>query len=348
MQTKILHIVIPIITALSILAASCGGRNDIPVPDPQASAYWWKTTWNPDSTELDFINQLKIKKIYMRFFDVAPDGNSNVPKPKATIQFQEPIIQGVKIIPTIFITESCMALDIDKLPKMLAYRVLQMCETNDIKGIDEIQIDCDWKQSSQDKYFQFLTDLRKILKDKNIRLSATIRLHQLRMTPPPVDYGVLMAYNTGNISTPPRRNPILSYDDAAPYLKSLKDYDLPLCAAYPDFNFQLLYNEGNLRAILYNEDTTDTTKFRRITDNEYESIATRLIVNNPEPGSSLTQINQGDKLLIYKAEYDEISNIKQTIDSLRPTMSAQSIIYDINTRNINNFTKEQYEKILHH
>ena len=157
-----------------------------------------------------------------------------------------------------------------------------------------------------------------------------------------------MAYNTGNISTPPRRNPILSYDDAAPYLKSLKDYDLPLCAAYPDFNFQLLYSEGNLRAILYNEDTTDTTKFRRITDNEYESIATRLIVNNPEPGSSLTQINQGDKLLIYKAEYDEISNIKQTIDSLRPTMSAQSIIYDINTRNINNFTKEQYEKILHH
>ena len=319
-----------------------------PVPDPQISAYWWQTTWNPDSAEVDFINQLKIKKIYMRFFDVAPDGNSKTPKPLATIQFQKPIIQGVKIIPTVFITESCMALDIDKLPKMLAYRVLQMCETNDIKGVDEIQIDCDWKESSQDKYFKFLDNLRKILKDKNIRLSATIRLHQLRMTPPPVDYGVLMVYNTGNISTPPNRNPVLSSKHAEPYLKSLKDYDLPLCAAYPNFSYQLLYKDNKLRAILYAEDVADSTKFRQISDNEYESIATRLIVNNPEPGTSLTQIKHGDKLLIYKAEYNEISTIKRTIDSLRPTMSAQSIIYDINSRNINNLTIEQYEKILHH
>ena len=189
-----------------------------PVPDPQPSAYWWKTTWNPDSTELEAVNRLGIKKIYMRFFDVAPDGNSKTPKPLATIQFQKPIIQGVKIIPTVFITESCMALDIDKLPKMLAYRVLQMCETNDIKGVDEIQIDCDWKESSQDKYFKFLDNLRKILKDKNIRLSATIRLHQLRMTPPPVDYGVLMVYITGNISTRPKRNPVLSSKHAEPEL----------------------------------------------------------------------------------------------------------------------------------
>lgn len=334
-----------IILITSIVACN----HDIePVPDPQPSAYWWKTTWNPDSTELETVNRLGIKKIYMRFFDVAPDGNSKTPKPLATIQFQKPIIQGVKIIPTVFITESCMALDIDKLPKMLAYRVLQMCETNDIKGVDEIQIDCDWKESSQEKYFKFLDNLRKILKDKNIRLSATIRLHQLRMTPPPVDYGVLMVYNTGNISQPPNRNPVLSSKHAEPYLKSLKDYDLPLCAAYPNFSYQLLYKDNKLRAILYAEDVADSTKFRQISDNEYESIATRLIVNNPEPGTSLTQIKHGDKLLIYKAEYNEISTIKRTIDSLRPTMSAQSIIYDINSRNINNLTIEQYEKILHH
>ena len=330
-----------------LTAAACESP-DAAIPDPQPSAYWWKTTWNPDSTEHDFINQLQIKKIYMRVFDVATDGNSKVPKPVATIQIQKPTGNGVKIIPTVFITENCLKLDIEKLPKMLAYRVLQMCETNDIKGVDEIQIDCDWKESSQDKYFQFLADLRKILKDKNIRLSATIRLHQLRMTPPPVDYGVLMAYNTGNISTPPRRNPVLSSKDAEPYLKSLKDYKLPLCVAYPNFSFQLLYREGTLRAILYNEDTADTTKFRQISGNEYESTASRLIVNNPEPGSSLTQILHGDKLLVYKAEYDEIAIIRHTIDSLRPSMSAQSIVYDINSRNINNLTKEQYEKILHH
>ncbi len=332
---------------IAIILAACD-RPDPAIPDPQPSAYWWKTTWNPDSTEHIFVNRLQIKKIYMRFFDVAPDGKSNVPKPKATILFQQPIISGVKIIPTVFITESCMKMDIDKMPKILAYRVLQMCETNDIHNVDEIQIDCDWKESSQDRYFQFLADLREILKEKNIRLSATIRLHQLRMTPPPVDYGVLMVYNTGNISTPPRRNPILSYKDYEPYPKSLKDYKLPLCAAYPDFSFQLLYSDGALRTILYNEDTADTTKFRHVGGNEYESIANRLIVNNPEPGSSLTQIKHGDKLLTFKAEYDEISTIKRIIDSLRPSMSAQTILYDINSRNINNLTTEQYEKIFNH
>lgn len=328
-----------------LLAAACD-RPAPAVPDPQRSAYWWKTTWNPDSTEQDFVNRMQIKKIYMRFFDVAPDGKSNVPKPKATIQFSQPVTDSVKIIPTVFITESCMQLDIDQMPKILAYRILQMCETNDIHNVDEIQIDCDWKESSQEKYFKFLDDLRKILKDKNIRLSATIRFHQLRMTPPPVDYGVLMAYNTGNISLPPHRNPVLSYRHAEPYLKLLKDYDLPLCAAYPNFSYQLLYNDGALRAILYNEDTADATKFRHVADNEYESTANRLIVNTPEPGSSLTQIQHGDKLLTFKAEYDEIAAVKRVIDSLRPSMSAQTILYDINSRNINNLTTEQYEKIL--
>lgn len=339
-----------IVLAILLTAiVSCNSRLNTAVPDAQPSAYWWKTTWNPDSTELSFINSLGIKKIYMRFFDVAPDGNPHTPKPLATIQFsQKPIIEGVKIIPTIFISESCMALDIDKMPKILAYRVLQMCETNDIADVDEIQIDCDWKHSSQEKYFKFLSDLHKILQDKGIRLSVTIRLHQLQMEPPPADYGVLMVYNTGDISSPPRRNPVLSYRDASPYLKRLKDYDLPLCAAYPNFSFQLLYSDYALRAILYNEDTGDSTKFRQASENEYESIATRLIVNNPEPGSSLTQIQHGDKLQVYKAEYDEIATTKNIIDSLRPSIAAQTIMYDINSRNINNLTTQQYEKILHH
>ncbi|MCR5453393.1 MAG: hypothetical protein K6F33_00195 [Bacteroidales bacterium] len=338
---------LPILAILLTVLAACQ-HTVAPVPDPQPSAYWWKTSWNPDSTENVFIHEMGIQKIYMRFFDVAPDGNSHTPKPLATIQFQKPMISGIKIIPTVFITESCMDLDIEKMPKILAYRVLQMCETNDIAPVDEIQIDCDWKQSSQEKYFHFLSELRKILQAKNIRLSATIRLHQLRMTPPPVDYGVLMLYNTGNISSVPRSNPVLSYQDAAPYIKAIDSYDLPLCAAYPNFSFQLLYSNNSLRAILYNENTADSSQFRQIGDNEYQSIATRLIVNNPEPGSSLTQISHGDKLLIYKAEYDEIANTQSDIESRRPEISAQTIIYDINSRNINNLTKEQYEKILHH
>ena len=69
------------------------------------------------------------------------------------------------------------------------------------------------------------------------QLSTTIRLHQLSMTPPPTDYGVLMIYNTGNPENYMERNPILDIRDVSPYLKHLNDYPLPLSTAYPVFSW---------------------------------------------------------------------------------------------------------------
>lgn len=59
-----------------------------------------------------------------------------------------------------------------------------MNEANDIENVKEIQIDCDWTASTQEAYFEFLHYLKEKAKDKQIQLSATIRLHQLSMTPP--------------------------------------------------------------------------------------------------------------------------------------------------------------------
>jgi primosomal protein N' len=68
-------------------------------------------------------------------------------------------------------------------------------------------------------------------------LSTTIRLHQLAMEAPPVDYGVLMLYNTGDPRKWTERNPILDIRDVSPYLKRLDDYPLPLAAAYPVYSW---------------------------------------------------------------------------------------------------------------
>jgi hypothetical protein len=84
-------------------------------------------------------------------------------------------------------------------------------------------------------YYQFLEELRLVLSTINYKLSTTIRLHQLSMKVPPVDYGVLMLYNTGHPMKCMERNPILDIRDVAPYLRYLEDYDLPLAAAYPVF-----------------------------------------------------------------------------------------------------------------
>ena len=110
-----------------------------------------------------------------------------------------------------------------------------MNETNDIMGVKEIQIDCDYTARSRMFYYQFLEEVRKEVKAHGMRLSTTIRLHQLSMKVPPVDYGVLMLYNTGHPMKFMEHNPILDIRDVAPYLRYLEDYDLPLAAAYPVF-----------------------------------------------------------------------------------------------------------------
>jgi hypothetical protein len=121
------------------------------------------------------------------------------------------------------------------LAQKLVDRIVQMNETNDITGVKEIQIDCDYTARSRMFYYQFLEEVRKEAKAHGMRLSTTIRLHQLSMKVPPVDYGVLMLYNTGHPMKFMERNPILDIRDVAPYLRYLEDYDLPLAAAYPVF-----------------------------------------------------------------------------------------------------------------
>ena len=64
-------------------------------------------------------------------------------------------------------------------------------------------------------YYDFLSELANssLFTSHFSLLSTTIRLHQLSMKVPPVDYGVLMLYNTGHPMKFMERNPILDIRD---------------------------------------------------------------------------------------------------------------------------------------
>ena len=157
--------------------------------------------------------------------------------PNATIKFSSALPEGVEMIPTVYITEDCMHRDLKGLAEKLVTRIKQMNDTHDIVGVKEIQIDCDYTAKSRQKYYQFLKEVKAAWKQK---LSTTIRLHQLSMEEPPVDYGALMLYNTGDPRKWTERNPILDARDVRPYVKWLNDYPLPLAAAYPVFSCNVL------------------------------------------------------------------------------------------------------------
>ena len=201
------------------------------------SVYYWRTDLRLDSTERAFLKQYNIKKVYCRYFDVVMGDSSIGPRPNATISFSDSLPDGIEIIPTIYITEDCMHKPYKDLAEKVVQRIRQMNETNNINNVHEIQIDCDYTSRSRKTYYKFLEEVRHHLSPTSYHLSTTIRLHQLSMPAPPVDYGALMVYNTGDPRKWQERNPILDYRDVYPYLKHLEQYALPMAVAYPVYQW---------------------------------------------------------------------------------------------------------------
>lgn len=220
---------------LTLLITGCGKQRPQDKRLEQCnSVYYWRTDLRLDSTERVFLKQYDIKKVYCRYFDVVMGDYDAEPSPNATISFSDSLPDGIEIIPTIYITEDCMHKPHKDLAEKVVMRIRQMNETNNINNVHEIQIDCDYTSRSRKTYYKFLEEVVKLWKSK---VSTTIRLHQLSMPAPPVDYGALMVYNTGDPRKWQERNPILDYRDVYPYLKHLEQYALPLAVAYPVYQW---------------------------------------------------------------------------------------------------------------
>ena len=255
------------------------------------SVYYWRTDLRLDSTERAFLDQYNIKKVYCRYFDVVMGDNSAEPRPNATISFSDSLPDGIEIIPTIYITEDCMHKPHKDLAEKIVQRIRQMNETNNINNVHEIQIDCDYTSRSRKTYYKFLEEVVKLWKSK---VSTTIRLHQLSMPVPPVDYGTLMVYNTGDPRKWQERNPILDYRDVYPYLKHLDQYALPLAVAYPVYLW--IRNIQNVR-IEHSVDAAEILKVKHAMEKERPNLSSSIITYHLET----------DNINRYKTEtYEEI------------------------------------------
>ena len=256
--------------------------------------YYWRTDVHLDSTERAFLKQHHINKVYCRYFDVVMSDDGTEPKPNATIAFTDTLPAGIELIPTVYITEDCMHKPHKDLAEKLVKRIMQMNETNHIGNVHEIQIDCDYTSKSRATYYQFLEQVRHHLSPTSYHLSTTIRLHQLSMPVPPVDYGVLMVYNTGDPRKWQERNPILDYRDVYPYLNKLAQYQLPLAAAYPVY--QWIRNIQNVR-IEHTVEAAELLKVKKALEKERPSLSKAVITYHLET----------DNIKRYKTEtYEEI------------------------------------------
>lgn len=280
---------------LGLLMISCGKQRYQDESLEQSNGvYYWRTDLHLDSTERVFLKQHHINKVYCRYFDVVMSDDGTEPKPNATIAFTDTLPAGIELIPTVYITEDCMHKPHKDLAEKLVKRIMQMNETNHIGNVHEIQIDCDYTSKSRATYYQFLETIKSQLSTIHYQLSTTIRLHQLSMPVPPVDYGVLMVYNTGDPRKWQERNPILDYRDVYPYLNKLVQYQLPLAAAYPVY--QWIRNIQNVR-IEHTVEAAELLKVKKALEKERPSLSKAVITYHLET----------DNINRYKTEtYEEI------------------------------------------
>jgi len=248
--------------------------------------YYWKTTLALLPSERAYLDSLSCKKVYVKVLDIGRDQGTGKIVPLSRLNLTDTTgLTGLRLVPTVFITnEVFKGISEEELEEL----VKRLNSAPDPKGEGiaaprsfrggvetgeaELQFDCDWTPSTRAVYFSFLQKIKKQL-PSGIHLSATIRLHQYKFPKttgvPPVERGMLMFYNTGDIDDLGEVNSIFQPEAARKYLKGTPaHYPLPLDLALPLFSWTLVFRDEALWKIIPefpHDDLRDTTRFEPLT-----------------------------------------------------------------------------------
>jgi hypothetical protein len=286
---------------------SCNENNQPRQIEP--SFYYWKSVLYLTNFEKQKLDSLKVKTIYLKFFDVDWDEATRKPLPVAKLQASRDQLQGgFTIIPVVFITNECIqridTSQVKQLAENIYNLILEIKQANGFDSIPEIQIDCDWTEATKEKYFLLLNNLKP--QSTNQKLSATIRLHQIKFLSktgvPPVDRGLLMCYNMGNLKNPATNNSILETEEIKKYTGNLSRYPLPLDVAFPLFNWKVLYHNNIYSGLIQGlPDAVFSNSFCSKSGNRYQVLKDTLLQGY--------DLKKGDMLR------DEQSDIKEVLAS---------------------------------
>lgn len=237
--------------------------------------YYWQTTFRLSPPELRYLDSLGCRKLYVKFLDIGRDPESGQISPLAMLDMADTIgLSGKQVIPCVFITnnvfQNTTTDQIDWLAKKTTQALQSVGAQFPARVVipENVQFDCDWTASSREAYFAFLRKMKTLLPSDG-QISATVRLHQYKFPGktgvPPVDRGMLMFYNTGDIDDPAAENSIFQTEAARKYVEGAPaHYPLPLDVVLPVFSWGLIYRDAELWKIipgLYAQQLRDTALF---------------------------------------------------------------------------------------
>jgi hypothetical protein len=335
--------VLLLLTLAVIVSLSCNNENK--TRQIETAFYYWKSDFRLSGFEKLRLDSLHAATLYIKFFDVDWDDVSNQPVPKAKVSFKDSSYKGFAIIPTIFITNECIqkidSTQVIPLAEKTTALIRQIISANTFKSIAEIQFDCDWTASTRSKYFLFLHAIKKL--QPGIPVSATIRLHQIKYSGktgiPPVDRGLLMCYNMGNLKNPATKNSILETTELQKYTGTLSSYPLPLDIGLPLFSWQVLFRNNNYVGLIENlPDSILQSGLFEKKGNQYH-----LLQDSFEAGYAL---QKDDILRDEQSDFKEILRIAEIISSKLKNTPCRVSFYHLDSVILKKYSLHELETVV--
>ncbi len=351
--SSILFFIQLLLAFILIAIISCNEKTEPRQIEP--SFYYWKSILNLTNFEKQKLDSLKVKTIYLKFFDVDWDEVANAPAPVAKMQASRVGLQGgITIIPTVFITNECIQkIDSSQIVKLAGniYRlILEIRQANGFGSFAEIQIDCDWAAATKEKYFQLLNNIKSqitnlpsvaSMKEGTI-LSCTIRLHQIKYLfktgIPPVDKGLLMCYNMGNLKDPDTKNSILETAELKKYTGALSNYPLPLDIAFPLFDWKVLFRNNMYKGLIGNlPDTVFKNSFTNKIQNRFGILKDTMLQGY--------DLRQGDIIRNERSDIKEILSAAGEINKHLKNTPLRVSLYHLDSVILSKYSTHELESI---
>jgi len=313
--------------------------------------YHWKADMDISAAEINYMDSLSVKKLYIRFFDVIFDGEKQKAVPVSQLEYKFfDTGHKMEIVPVVFISNNCIKKlrnleEVNALAKNMSEKFKSTIVKLDTSAfnVKEIQLDCDWSQETQTKYFRLIEDLKKYMPEI-ARYSATIRLHQVKYFTntgvPPVDEGVLMFYNMGDIAASKEKNSILNLQKAKTYLENFDVYPLKLDVALPLFSWAVQFREDRVVRLINDLTAADLNvdeNFKRIAENRYLVVKSCYLKG--------IYVYQNDQL---RLEGIEEKDLEQSMKLLKKAFGSKRfnlIYYHLDDYVLNRFNADLLKKI---
>lgn len=303
------------------------------------SYYYWRTSFQLDSIEKKSLEELNVKKLYIRYFDVVLQGNQAIPV--SPIIFKESLPQ-LEVVPVVYIKNEVLINEQTNL-YILAEKIVDFIrQVNDVNDIDcqEIQLDCDWTLQSKDRFFKLIEYIKK---DIDWKLTSTIRLHQVKYASktgiPDVDSGVLMYYNMGTIASD-SLNSIYDRSIAKKYIGGLKDYPLALDYAFPIYSWVVQSRNGKVIKLISRvrlDDLKEKSGLKQISE---------FVFSVQEEGLYFGEYFQGgDQVKVESIKPEQLQEMKQDLYQASGKCPSEIILYDLNSKNVTFYEKEVLEEL---